>query len=67
MNVGPGYANGQTITGKIEGSEQAIEISTPEEMNSDLEGFRRGDIWGGTIQVLSWDSLYNRIRAKLLL
>ncbi|GEM_PF-520024 len=67
MNVGPGYENGKSITGKIDGTEQTIEISTPEEMNTELEGFRRGDIWGGTIQVLSWDSLYNRIRAKLLI
>jgi len=67
MNVGPNYENGKTITGRIEGSEQAIEILTPEEMNTELEGFRRGDLWDGTIQVLSWDSLYNRIRAKLVL
>ncbi len=67
MNVGLDYENGKTITGRIESSEQAIEILTPEEMNAELEGFRRGDVWDGTIQVLSWDSLYNRIRAKLVL
>ncbi len=61
------FSNGKTITGTIEGTQQAIEILAPETLNSELEGFRRGDKWQGAVTVISWDSLYSRLRANLAL
>ena len=59
---GEADANGKTVTGKIQGTQQAIEITADEASSQELEGFRRGDTWNATVKVVSWDSLYNRLR-----
>jgi hypothetical protein len=64
LNSDSGYQNGKTVTGTIEGTQQTIEIAVPETFNTELESFRRGDVWQATITVTSWDNLYNRLRGR---
>ena len=61
---GAAVANGKTVTGKIQGTQQAIEITADEASSQELEGFRRGDTWSATVSVVGWDSLYNRLRTE---
>lgn len=56
-------ANGKTVTGKVLGTQQAIEVAANEASSQELEGFRRGDTWTATVKIIGWDSLYNRLRS----
>lgn len=64
MNADDRYTNGKTVTGTIEGTRQAIQVVTTEESSKVLESYRRGDVWQTEINVLGWDTLYNRITAQ---
>lgn len=64
MNTDERFSNGKTVTGTIEGTRQAIQIVTTEECNKELESYRRGDVWQTEINLLGWDTLYNRITAE---
>ena len=64
LNSDPRYEYGKSITGIIQGTDQAIQIITPEVLNNDIDELRRGDVWQAQISLLNWDSLYNRINAR---
>ena len=64
MASDPRYAYGKSITGTIEGTDQAVQIITPESQNNDVNNLRRGDVWSAQISIIDWDSLYNRINAR---
>ncbi len=61
----PEFSNGKTVIGQIAGTQKSVEIIAPESMNSELESFRRGDIWQASITISGWDSLYNRLRGAV--
>ncbi len=63
VSLGEADTNGKTVTGKISGTEQAIEVAATEDSSGELEGFRRGDTWTAEVKVLAWDSLYSRLRS----
>ena len=63
VSLGEADTNGKTVTGKISGTEQAIEVAATEDSSEELEGFRRGDTWTAEVKVLAWDSLYSRLRS----
>ena len=64
-DIAPEFSNGKTVIGQIAGTQRSIEVITPESMNSELESFRRGDMWQASITITGWDSLYNRLRAAV--
>ncbi len=66
MNFGERFANGKTVIGSIQNTNQAIQILASESENSELESFRRGDVWDTQIEITSWDTLYNRINGQTL-
>ncbi|MCX7388829.1 MAG: hypothetical protein DWI22_15740 [Planctomycetota bacterium] len=60
----PGYEYGKTVTGTIDGTDQAIQVNTLESQNNGIDDLRRGDIWQTQLTLIDWDSLYNRINAR---
>ncbi len=60
------YSNGKTVTGEVEGTQQKIQVLTPENLNAELDSFRRGDVWATTVMITGWDTLYNRIQASAI-
>ena len=64
VNSDPRYEYGKSITGTIQGTNQAIQVITPEALNDDIDELRRGDIWPVLVSLLNWDNLYNRINAR---
>ncbi len=60
----PRYEYGKSVTGTIDGTNQAIQIITLESQNNTIDDLRRGDIWQTRITLIDWDSLYNRINAR---
>lgn len=62
----PRYEYGKSVTGTIDGTDQAIQIVTPESQNNEIDDLRRGDVWQTQILLVDWDSLYNRINARQL-
>ncbi len=64
LNSDPRYEYGKSITGTLKGTDQAIQIITPESLNETIDDLRRGDDWPVQIKLLDWDGLYNRINAR---
>lgn len=64
MNSDPRYEYGKSVTGTIEGTDQAVQIITPESQNDTIDDLRRGDLWQTQISIIDFDSLYNRINAR---
>ncbi len=64
LNSDPRYEYGKSITGILKGTDQAIQIITPESLNESIDDLRRGDDWPVQIKLLDWDGLYNRINAR---
>ena len=64
MASDPRYAYGKSVTGTIEGTDQAIQITSPESQNDEIDDLRRGDVWQTQIAIIDFDSLYNRINAR---
>jgi len=64
LNSDPRYEYGKSITGTVQGTDQAIQVITPETLNDKNDELRRGDVWQVQIALLNWDSLYNRINAR---
>jgi hypothetical protein len=64
LDVDEQHANGKSVVGTIQGTRQAIQVLTTEDHNTELEGFRRGDVWQTEIALIGWDTLYNRINAE---
>ncbi|MEZ6035032.1 MAG: hypothetical protein R3C17_18210 [Planctomycetaceae bacterium] len=64
LNSDPRYEYGKSITGSLKGTDQAIQIITPESLNETIDDLRRGDEWPVRIKLLNWDGLYNRINAR---
>jgi len=62
----PRYEYGKSVTGTIEGTNQAVQVITPESQNDEIDDLRRGDIWQTQISITDWDSLYNRINARMI-
>ena len=60
----PRYEYGKSVTGTVDGTDQAIQIVTPESQNNEIDDLRRGDIWQTQILLVDWDSLYNRVNAR---
>ncbi|MEJ7593432.1 MAG: hypothetical protein WKF77_17970 [Planctomycetaceae bacterium] len=60
----PRYEYGKSVTGTIDGTDQAIQVITLESQNNEIDDLRRGDIWQTQIMLIDWDSLYNRINAR---
>ena len=60
----PRYEFGKSVTGTIDGTDQAIQVITLESQNNEIDDLRRGDIWQTQITLIDWDSLYNRINAR---
>lgn len=60
----PRYEYGKSVTGTIDGTDQAIQINTLESQNNEIDDLRRGDVWQTQITLIDWDSLYNRINAR---
>ncbi len=61
----PEFSNGKTVIGQITGTQRSVEIIAPESRNSELESFRRGDVWQTSVTFTGWDSLYNRLRGAV--
>ena len=66
MASDPRYEYGKSVTGTIEGTNQAVQVITPESQNDDIDDLRRGDNWQTQISITDWDSLYNRINARMI-
>ena len=66
MTSDPRYEFGKSVTGTIEGTNQAIQVMTPESQNDQIDDLRRGDVWQTQISIIDWDSLYNRINARMI-
>ncbi len=66
MTSDPRYEFGKSVTGTIEGTNQAIQVMTPESQNDTIDDLRRGDVWQTQISIMDWDSLYNRINARMV-
>ena len=64
MTSDPRYEYGKSVTGTIEGTNQAVQIMTPESQNDEIDDLRRGDVWQTQISITYFDSLYNRINAR---
>lgn len=64
LNSDPRYEYGKSITGTVQGTDQTIQVITPETLNDQNDDLRRGDVWHVQITLLNWDSLYNRINAR---
>ena len=64
MTSDPRYEFGKSVTGTIEGTNQAVQIMTPESQNDEIDDLRRGDLWQTQIAITDFDSLYNRINAR---
>ena len=64
LNADPRYEYGKSITGTIQGTNQAIQVITPETLNDLNDELRRGDVWQIRVTLLNWDSLYTRINAR---
>ncbi len=64
LNSDPRYEYGKSITGTLKGTDQAIQIITPESLNDTTDDLRRGDEWPLQLKLLEWDGLYNRINAR---
>ena len=64
LNSDPRYEYGKSITGTVQGTDQSIQVITPEALNDKNDELRRGDAWPVQISLLNWDSLYNRINAR---
>jgi hypothetical protein len=64
LNSDPRYEYGKSITGTVQGTDQTIQVITPEALNDKNDDLRRGDAWPVQITLLNWDSLYNRINAR---
>ncbi|MBC7964594.1 MAG: hypothetical protein H7Z17_01615, partial [Fuerstia sp.] len=60
----PRYEYGKSVTGTIDGTDQAVQVITLESQNNEIDDLRRGDIWQTQITLIDWDSLYNRINAR---
>ena len=60
----PRYEYGKSVTGTIDGTDQAIQVITLESQNNEIDDLRRGDVWQTQITLIDWDSLYNRINAR---
>lgn len=60
----PRYEYGKSVTGTIDGTDQAIQVITLESQNNEIDDLRRGDVWQTQISLIDWDSLYNRINAR---
>ncbi len=60
----PRYEYGKSVTGTIDGTDQAIQVNTLESQNNEIDDLRRGDIWQTRLMLIDWDSLYNRINAR---
>lgn len=59
----PGFDGGKTVTGTIQGTDQAIQVITLKLWNDEVTDLRRRDAWQVQITIDRWDSLYNRIDA----
>lgn len=64
MTSDPRYEYGKSVTGTIHGTNQAIQVMTPESRNDTIDDLRRGDVWQTQIAITDFDSLYNRINAR---
>jgi len=60
----PRYEYGKSVTGTIDGTDQAVQVITLESQNNEIDDLRRGDVWQTQITLIDWDSLYNRITAR---
>lgn len=61
--IQPGYEDGKTVVGTIQGTDQSIQVMTPKSLNDDVGNLRRGSEWQVPITILGWDSLFDRINA----
>ena len=64
MSSDPRYEYGKSVTGTIQGTNQSIQVLTPESQNDQIDDLRRGDVWQTEIVIMDFDSLYNRINSR---
>jgi hypothetical protein len=64
MSSDPRYEYGKSVTGTIKGTNQSIQVLTPESQNDQIDDLRRGDVWQTEIVIMDFDSLYNRINSR---
>jgi len=64
MASDPRYEYGKSVTGSIQGTNQLVQVLTPESQNDQIDDLRRGDVWQTQIVIMDFDSLYSRINAR---
>lgn len=64
MASDPRYEYGKSVTGTIQGTNQSVQVLTPESQNDQIDDLRRGDVWETQIVIMDFDSLYSRINAR---
>lgn len=57
----PEYAEGRTVTGKLEGIDQEVQLFAHVDSTSSLQMLSAGDAWQVDAVIESFDSLYNRL------
>ena len=57
----PRYENGRTITGRIVGTDQDVQLFLPEAGSRVPRDISQDETCRTAVRVLSWDSLYNRL------
>ncbi|APZ95618.1 hypothetical protein [Fuerstiella marisgermanici] len=55
------HRNGRTITGKLAGTDQPVQLFTVDSSNDSVEHLQRGHSYQTLASVQSWDSLYDRL------
>jgi len=63
---GTTYESGRTITGIIAGTEHEVELLTTNQSNDTVDELQPGATWQTRVQIVSWDSLYNRLTLEEL-
>ena len=64
MASDPRYEYGKSVTGSIQGTNQLVQVLTPESQNDQIDDLRRGDVWQTEIVIIDFDGLYNRLNAR---
>ena len=60
----PLYANGLTVDGTIDGTRQSIRIIALTAASEEITDLPEGQSWTAQVELIEWDTIYNRINAR---
>jgi len=62
----PLYSNGLTVDGTLDGSRQTIRIIALASATPEIEGLPPNASWQAEVELIDWDTIYQRINARQL-